>query len=270
MPKLAANLSLLFADMPFLDRFEAAARAGFRAVEFQFPYDVPAEDIRSRLTAHGLTLVLHNLPAGNWAAGDRGIACHPARVAEFRQGVDLALAYARVLDTPRLNALAGIRPEGVTDQAARETLVANLAYAADRLAAQGIQLLMEPINTFDVPGFWVHRTAQALSIVHEVHALGCPNLHLQSDLYHAQRMEGELTATLKAAWPHVAHIQLADNPGRHEPGTGEINVRFLMDRLDEWGYTGFVGCEYNPLDTRPGGTAAGLGWVAAHGLSLAA
>lgn len=268
MPQFAANLTMLFNEHPFLDRFEAAARAGFKAVEFLFPYDFKAEEIKARLDAHGLKLVLHNLPAGNWAAGERGIACHPGRIAEFREGVLLALEYAAVLGTPQMNALAGIKPADVSDETARATLLGNLKFAADKLAERGIKLLMEPINTFDIPGFFVNRTPQALAIVRDVHALGSPNLHLQYDIYHAQRMEGELGATLKAALPHIAHIQLADNPGRNEPGTGEINYRYLFGLLDELGYRGHIGCEYKPRDASPGGTVAGLGWVAAHGCTL--
>ncbi|MDZ4161518.1 MAG: hydroxypyruvate isomerase [Burkholderiales bacterium] len=265
MPNFSANISMLFTEHPFLDRFEAAARAGFRAVEFQFPYDHRPTDIKARLDVHGLKLVLHNLPAGNWTAGERGIACHPARMAEFREGVQLALEYAAVLGTPRLNALAGIQPADVSDQTARATLLANLKFAADKLAERGIQLLMEPINTFDVPGFFVNRTPQALSIIRDVHAMGSRNLFLQYDIYHAQRMEGELAATLQAAMPHIAHIQVADNPGRNEPGTGEINYPYLFAWLDRVGYTGHIGCEYKPQDAAPGGTLAGLGWLAALG-----
>jgi hydroxypyruvate isomerase len=265
MPKFSANLTMLFNELPFLDRFEAAAQAGFRAVEFLFPYDFAAQDIRDRLDAHGLALVLHNLPAGNWGAGERGIASHPARMAEFREGVLKALEYAAVLGTPQMNCLAGIAPAGVTEATARATLLANLRFAADKLGECGIRLLMEPINTFDIPGFFVNRTAQALAIMDDV---GSPNLHLQYDIYHAQRMEGELGATLTRQIGRIAHIQLADNPGRNEPGTGEINHHYLFDLLDRLGYGGHIGCEYKPRDAGPGGTVAGLGWVAAHGCTL--
>lgn len=259
---------MLFNEYLFLDRFEAAAKAGFKAVEFLFPYDFKAEDIKARLNAHGLKLVLHNLPAGNWAAGERGIACHPARMAEFREGVLAALDYAAVLGTPQMNVLAGIQPAGVSDATARATLLANLKFAADKLAERGIKLLMEPINTFDMPGFFVNRTQQALGIINDVHRMGSPNLFLQYDLYHAQRMEGELGATLKAALPFIAHIQLADNPARNEPGTGEINCRYIFQLLDRLGYSGHVGCEYTPHNAAAGGTVAGLGWLAAHGCTL--
>jgi hydroxypyruvate isomerase len=265
LPQLAANLSLLFTDRPFLDRFEAAAKAGFKAVEFQFPYEWPVEALQARLQAHHLQAVLHNLPAGNWAAGDRGIACDPERVAEFRAGVPLALTYALALGVPRLNCLAGVPPPGVSAAQAQATLLDNLRFAASELAAQGLMLLIEPINTFDVPGFFVHRTDQAVALIE---AVGAPNFKLQYDIYHAQRMEGELTATLERVWPHIGHIQLADNPGRHEPGTGEIRFGHLFDCLDRWGYTGHVGCEYRPDLDGPGGTEAGLSWVQSHGLSM--
>ncbi len=266
MPQLAANLSMLFTELPFLDRFDAAAKAGFRAVEFLFPYDHPAGDVAHRLKINGLQLVLHNLPAGDWAAGERGIACHPDRTQAFADGVRRAIDYARVLGTPRINCLAGIRPAGVDPALAQATLVANLRLAAGALKAEGIPLLLEPINRFDIPGFFVTHTAQALALIDEV---GSDNLFLQYDIYHAQRMEGELGATLRAQIGRIGHVQLADNPGRHEPGTGEINYRYLFALLDELGYRGHVGCEYKPRQAGPGGTEAGLGWIAAHGLALA-
>ncbi len=264
MPALAANLSLLYPDVPFLDRFAAAARSGFRAVEFQFPYAFDAQDMAARLRAHRLQLVLHNLPAGDWAAGERGIACHPDRVGEFRAGVQLALDYARALGTPRMNCLAGIRPAGVSQEAAQATLVDNLRHAATALQAEGIELLLEPINTFDVPGFFIHRTDQALALLDEVNH---PNVKLQFDLYHAQRMEGNLVHTLRTHWRRMGHIQLADSPDRHEPGTGEINFPYVLQELDRLGYTGHVGCEYLPANAGPGGTDAGLGWAAALGVA---
>jgi hydroxypyruvate isomerase len=266
MTQLAANLSMLFTELPFLDRFDAAAKAGFRAVEFLFPYEFEAAVVAEKLKVNDLKLVLHNLPAGDWAAGERGIACHPARVHEFQEGVQRAIAYAKVLGTPRINCLAGIQPAGVTPAKALATLVANLRYAAQALKEEGIPLLMEPINTFDISGFFVNRTSQALVIMDEV---GSDNLFLQYDIYHAQRMEGELGATLRQYMRRIGHIQLADNPGRNEPGTGEINYRYLFKLIDDLGYTGHIGCEYKPRQVGPGGTEAGLGWVAAHGLTLA-
>jgi hydroxypyruvate isomerase len=253
MPKFAANLTMLFNEHPFLDRFERAAAAGFQAVEFLFPYEYPAEQIKARLDAHRLQLVLHNLPAGDWAAGERGIACHPDRVAEFRDGVARAVSYAKVLGVKQLNCLAGKARAGVADEALRRTLVDNLRYAAAELKKANLKLLVEPINTFDIPGFYLSRTAQALAILDEV---GADNAFLQYDLYHAQRMEGELAATVEKHLARIAHIQLADNPGRNEPGTGEINYAFLFRHLDRIGYAGFIGCEYKPA----AGTEAGLGW----------
>jgi hydroxypyruvate isomerase len=253
MPKFAANLSMLFTEHPLLARFERAAAAGFTAVELQFPYDHAADEIKAQLDAHGLQLVLHNLPPGDWAAGERGIACHPDRVAEFRDSVARGVAYARALGVGQLNCLAGKVPAGVADQTLRRTLVNNLRYAAGELKKAHIKLLIEPINSFDMPGFYVNRTAQALAILDEV---GADNAYLQYDLYHAQRMEGELSVTVEKNLARIAHIQIADNPGRNEPGTGEINFAFLFRHLDRIGYGGWVGCEYKPATT----TEAGLGW----------
>ena len=253
MPRFAANLTMMFTEVPFLDRFEPAAKAGFKAVEFLFPYAFEAEEIKRRLDDNGLTLVLHNLPAGNWEAGERGIACHPDRGDEFRAGVGRAIAYAQVLGVKQLNCLAGKAPAGVADELLRSTFVDNLRYAANALKAAGLKLLIEPINSFDIPGFYLNRTAQAASILVEV---GSDNAFIQYDLYHAQRMEGELAATVQKYLPKIGHIQLADNPGRNEPGTGEINYPFLFAHLDRIGYDGWIGCEYKPA-TR---TEAGLGW----------
>jgi hydroxypyruvate isomerase len=259
MTKLAANLTMLFNEVDFLDRFDSAARAGFRGVEFLFPYAWPAAQIAERLDACRLELVLHNLPAGDWAAGERGIACHPGREGEFRDGVGAAIGYAKALGVKQLNCLAGIVPQHVSVDAAHRTLVDNLAFAAGQLKAEGIRLLVEPVNTVDIPGFFLHGTRQALELIDET---GSDNLFLQYDIYHMQRMEGELAATIRANLPRIRHIQLADNPGRGEPGTGEINYRYLLGMLDEIGYTGWVGCEYKPRAS----TGQGLGWLAQHGL----
>jgi len=253
MPQFAANLTMLFTEVPFLERFERAASAGFTAVEFLFPYAWPAEEIKTRLDTHHLQLVLHNLPAGDWDAGDRGMACDPARVEEFRAGVPLAIAYAKALGVTQLNCLVGKAPAGVPDALLRQTLVDNLRFAAAELKNAQLRLLVEPINSYDIPGFYLNRTAQALAILDEV---GADNALVQYDIYHAQRMEGELAATVQKHLARIGHIQLADNPGRHEPGTGEINYRYLLALLDELGYRGWVGCEYKPLTT----TLAGLGW----------
>ncbi|APX91531.1 hydroxypyruvate isomerase [Halomonas sp. 1513] len=254
MPKFAANLSMLFTEEAFLDRFEAAAQAGFKGVEYLFPYDYPASEIKARLDAHGLTQVLHNLPAGDWAAGERGIACHPDRVEEFRAGVEQAIDYATALGCKQVNCLAGIQPQGVSQEQARQTLIDNLRYAADKLEAAGILLLAEPINTRDIPGFFLNRTDQALALFETV---GSANLKLQYDIYHMQIMEGDLAPTIEANLAQIAHVQLADNPGRHEPGTGEIHYPFLFAHLDRLGYDGWIGCEYKPATT----TREGLGWL---------
>ncbi|MCX7258267.1 MAG: hydroxypyruvate isomerase [Polaromonas sp.] len=253
MPKFAANLTMLFTEVPFLDRFERAAQAGFTAVEFLFPYAYPAEEIRQRLDANGLTLVLHNLPAGDWDAGERGIACHPGRVAEFCDGVAQAIVYAQALGVKQLNCLVGKAPAGVPDELLRQTLVENLRFAAAELKKAGLRLLVEPINTFDIPGFYINRTAQAVAILDQV---GADNAFVQYDIYHAQRMEGELAATMQKFLPRIGHIQLADNPGRNEPGTGEINYPFLFAHLERIGYAGWIGCEYKPATS----TEAGLDW----------
>ena len=253
MPQFAANLTMLFNEVPFMERFEAAAKAGFKHVEFLFPYAFPAADIKARLDDNGLSLVLHNLPAGDWDAGERGIACHPDRVEEFRSGVAKAIEYAKVLGVKQVNCLVGKVPAGADEKAVHQTMVENLRFAAGELKNAGLRLLIEPINTFDIPGFALNRTEQALALIDEV---GSDNLFVQYDIYHAQRMEGELGATLEKNLARIGHIQLADNPGRNEPGTGEINYPFLFKLIDRIGYTGTIGCEYKPA----GATEAGLGW----------
>ena len=258
MPKFAANLTMLFNEVPFLDRFERAAKAGFTAVEFLFPYAFAASDIKARLDAHQLTLVLHNLPAGDWDAGERGIACLPGREEEFRAGVGQAIEYAKALGVPQLNCLAGKVAAGADQTQLRQTFVANLRFAANALKLAGLRLLIEPINTHDIPGFYLSGTAQALDILDDVTSDGkTDNAYLQYDIYHAQRMEGELAATMQKHLARIGHIQLADNPGRHEPGTGEINYPFLFKHLDRIGYSGWIGCEYKPAAA----TEAGLGWL---------
>jgi len=253
MPQFAANLTMLFTEHPFLDRFEHAAKAGFDAVEFLFPYAWPAEEIKGRLDTHKLKLVLHNLPAGNWDAGERGIACHPDRVAEFRDGVAKAIDTAKVLGVGQLNCLLGKAPDGVAPDVLHKTVVDNLRFAAAELKTAGLRLLIEPINSFDIPGFYLTGTSQALAILDEV---GADNAFVQYDIYHMQRMEGELAATMQKQLARIGHVQLADNPGRNEPGTGEINYAFLFAHLDRIGYKGHIGCEYKPAST----TEAGLGW----------
>jgi len=254
MPRFAANLSMLFTEVPLLDRFEQAARAGFKAVEMQFPYEAPAGEIRKRLDANGLTMVLHNFPGGDWPAGDRGIACNPARQAEFRAGVGKAIEFATTLGVPQLNCLAGKPGAGVDEAATHRTFVDNVRFAAEQCAKAGLRVLMEPINNYDVPGFWLNRTGKALAIVEE---LKMDNVFVQYDIYHAQRYEGELAATMSAHLARIGHIQFADNPGRNEPGTGEINFDFLFAHIDRIGYSGWLGAEYKPAST----TVAGLGWL---------
>ena len=256
MSQFAANLTMLFNEHPFLDRFEAAAKAGFKAVEFLFPYAYPVADLQQRLKDNGQKLVLHNLPAGDWDAGDHGLACDPKRVDEFFAGVARGIEYGSALGVPHLNCLAGKAPAGVDAATLRNTFVANLRFAAAEFKKAKLNLLIEPINRFDIPGFCLNTTAQALSILDEV---GADNAYVQYDIYHAQRMEGELANTMSAQLARIGHIQLADNPGRNEPGSGEINCAFLFKHLDRIGYTGWIGCEYKPAAR----TEDGLGWIQA-------
>lgn len=244
MPKFSANLSYLFTEFEFPERFAAARAAGFAGVEFHFPYAFDAALLAEAVMTSEQEVVLFNLPAGNWAAGERGIACHPDRMAEFQDGVGIAIDYARALGSPRLNCLAGLAPPGVAREKALETLAENLRFAAKVLARGGIRLMLEPINSRDMPGFLINSTAQALAAMD---AAACGNLFLQYDIYHAQVMEGDLARTIEANLSRIGHMQLADNPGRHEPGTGEINFDFLFGQLDRLGYDEWVGCEYVPL-----------------------
>ena len=255
MPKFAANLTMLFNEVDFLDRFAAAAAAGFKGVEYLFPYPYPKEALAEKLAQHGLAQVLHNLPAGDWARGERGIACIPGREEEFRQGVPTAISYAKALGCGQLNCLVGIAPKDADDKLVRSTLIANLRYASKALGDAGIKLLVEPCNSYDIPGFYLTGSRQTLALLDEA---GDSNLWLQYDIYHMQRMEGELAATLQALLPRIAHVQIADNPGRNEPGTGEIDYDYLFRKLDEIGYGGWVGCEYKPRTT----TKEGLVWLA--------
>ena len=256
MPKFAANLSMLFTEAPFLDRFALAREAGFDAVEFLFPYAYEAEQISERLRRHKLQLVLHNLPPGDWAGGDRGMACDPRRMDEFRDSVRLGLEYATELQVPQVHCMAGKLPPGLSADRARETLIENLRYTADQFAPHGINVVIEPINSYDIPGYYLNYSQQALDIIGEC---ARDNLFLQYDIYHMQRMEGELSNTIRANLTMISHMQLADTPGRHEPGTGEINYRHLFALIDELGYDGWIGCEYNPRSS----TMDGLGWRAA-------
>lgn len=254
MPKFSANISFLYADLPFLDRFAAAAKDGFQAVEYVGPYDLPAAEVAAALNTHGLTQALFNLPAGNWDAGERGIGCHGDRVAEFQAGVMTAIHYGQALGCTRINCLAGIAQAGTSVEDRDAILVDNLKYAAPRLADAGITLLLEPINLRDIAGFHVSTTDHAERLLD---AVGSDNLLIQYDIYHTQVMQGDLIPTYARLKDRIGHVQIADNPGRHEPGTGEINYPFVFSELDRLGYDGWIGCEYKPRS----GTTAGLGWM---------
>ena len=252
MPRFCANLSMMYNEHDFLDRFKAAAEDGFEGVEYLFPYAHAKEDIKAALDANGLEQVLFNMPPGDWEAGERGIASLPGREDAFAAGVDEALAYAKALGNTMIHAMAGI-PKNVDHAQAHATYVENLRRAAPKLADAGIKLVLEPINHFDMPGFFLNTQAQGLAVIEEV---GADNIWLQFDIYHQQRTGGELAKTFTKYKDRVAHVQLADNPGRNEPGTGEINYPFLFETLDEEGYDGWIGCEYKPK----GDTREGLGW----------
>lgn len=258
MPHFAANLTMLFTEYPFLERFEHAARAGFSAVEYMFPYQEDTAEIARLLADLRLTQVLFNLPAGNWAGGDRGIALDPRRQNEFRDGVAGAVELARRFSCPKLNCLVGKRISGVSEREQRATVVANLRYAAQELARHDLLLLVEPINTYDIPSFYLSTSADALAVLDEV---GAPNTALQYDIYHMQRMEGNLVPTMERLRSRIAHVQVADAPDRHEPGTGEINFPFVLSALDHLGYDGYVGLEYRPSGT----TETSFGWIEAMG-----
>ena len=249
MPEFAANLTMMFGEVDFLDRFGEAAKAGFKGVEYLFPFDHEKELLAGLLAENGLSQVLHNLPAGDWDGGERGIACHPDRVGEFQDGVGQAIDYAKALSCDQLNCLAGIVPRGVSDQKVHDTFVRNLVFAAARLDEAGIRLLIESINTIDIPGFYLTRTQQGRSIINEV---GSSNLFLQYDMYHMQIMEGDLARTMEANLEIIRHLQLADNPG-----TGEINYPYLFQFIDGTDYDGWIGCEYRPAAT----TKEGLDWL---------
>jgi hydroxypyruvate isomerase len=258
MPKFCANLTMLYNEIDFLDRFGAAAGDGFAGVEYLFPYQYPKDELAERLRRHRLVQVLHNLPAGDWGKGDRGVACQPNRADEFRDGVAKAIDYATALGCEQVNCLAGVAPADADPAELRRTFVENVRYAAGELQKAGVRLLIEPVNTRDIPGFYLNRSAQAAEIMREV---GSDNLYLQYDFYHTQVMEGDLVNTFRRLKDRIAHVQVADNPGRNEPGTGEINYPFVFDALDQEGYAGWVGCEYKPTAA----TSAGLApWFAPY------
>lgn len=254
MLSFSANLSMLFTEVGFLERFGRASKAGFRAVECQFPYPYSAAAIADELRRHALRLVLHNLPAGDWAGGERGIACLPDRVGEFQDAVGRAVDYAVTLGCPHLNCLAGLVPAGADPATLRQTFVDNLRFAARELKPHGLTLLVEPLNTRDVPGFFLRTSRQAIEIIEEV---GADNLALQFDVYHAHIMEGDLVGTLERNLPYIAHVQVADDPGRHEPGTGSIDFASVFATLSRVNYRNWIGCEYVPSGT----TEDSLGWL---------
>ncbi len=260
MPKLAANLSMLFTEAPFLERFAAAAGAGFAGVEFLFPYPHAPEDLAAALRDSGLEQALFNLPPGDWEAGERGLAALPGRKAEFRAGLERALPYAQALNCRRVHMMAGIPPGGADPAACRDAYLANLRAAAAFFAPHGVSVLAEPINARDVPGYFLNRQGQAVAFIE---AAGAANVGLQMDFYHCQIVEGDLARHLRANFGHIRHIQIAGVPGRHEPDRGEIDYPYLFDLMDELGYDGWVGCEYRPA----GDTLAGLGWARAYGIT---
>lgn len=253
MPRLAANLTMMFTEVPFLDRFEAAADNGFKAVEFLFPYEHRPEEIAERIQRHGLEIALFNMPPGNWAAGERGMAAIPGREAEFARNAGIALAYARALGVSRVHAMSGIT-RGLDAVECRNTFIANMRVACDMFAADGITILVEALNTRDVPGYFVAHQEEAAELCAAVER---PNIAVQFDLYHAQIMDGDLTRLAERLKGRFAHVQIASVPERHEPDTGEVNIGHMLKVLDQLGYQGFVGCEYNPRN----GTVAGLGWT---------
>jgi hydroxypyruvate isomerase len=264
MPKFAANLSMLYPELDFLDRFEAAAKDGFKAVEYLFPYAYDAKELKARLRANGLKQVLFNAPPGDWDKGEKGLACLPGREAEFRSFMGRAIEYARELDCPRVHVMAGLAPQGGDRAQLRRTYVANLEWAAKEASQAGLDVLIEPINTRDIPGFFLNRQDEAHAIVQEI---GAPNLKVQFDLYHCQIVEGDVAMKIRHYLPtgRVGHFQIAGVPQRHEPDIGEVNYAYLFDVMDEvsaqCGWDGWVGCEYRPArGAVAGGTSAGLGW----------
>jgi hydroxypyruvate isomerase len=261
MPKFAANLSMLFTEAPFMERFSLARQAGFTAVEYLFPYEYALPDLQEQLKNNVLKQVLFNLPAGDWAQGERGIAANPERIEEFRAGVAKAIEYALGLGVTQVNCLAGKRMAQYSEAEQWAVLVGNVHYAAKALEDKGLKMVIEPINHFDIPGFFLNRTEQVLKVIEEV---DMPNVYVQYDVYHAQREEGEIVATIRKEIAKIGHIQIADNPGRHQPGTGEINFPFVFREIDAAGYQGYIGLEYVPSPT----SEKSLGWVTDYGYKL--
>jgi hydroxypyruvate isomerase len=254
MPKFNANLSMMFNEVDFMERFAVAAKAGFKGVEFLFPYSYDKNQLADVARKNRLEIVLFNMPPGDWNAGDRGLACDPGRVSDFQEGVGKAIDYALALGCKQIHCMAGLKPRGVAEEKMRETYISNLQFAGRETAKHGLNVLIEAINTRDIPGFYLNTSRQALDIMHYAQL---PNLSFQYDIYHMQIMEGDLAPTIEKNLAKIGHMQLADTPGRHEPGTGEINYTFLFQHIDRIGYTGWIGCEYRPAAT----TEAGLGWI---------
>jgi len=261
MPKFASNLSMLFTEVPFMERFAVAREAGFSIVEYLYPYDFKPGDLRSQLQKNGMKQVLFNLPCGDRSKGDRGIAVNPNRVDEFRAGVVKAIDYALELGVPQLNCLAGKTVPGFNDKQHWATLIENVRYAAESLQKKNLRLVVEAINHFDIPGFFLNRTDQVMKLIEEV---GMPNVLMQYDVYHAQREEGDLMATIRKHITRIGHMQIADNPGRHQPGTGEINYPFIFKEIDALGYKGFIGLEYVPEPN----SLTSLKWITEFGYKL--
>lgn len=257
MPALAANLSMMFNEVGFLDRFGAAAKAGFKGVEYLFPFDYPAAEIKSRLDANGLKQVLFNCPPGDWAKGEKGIASLPGRTAEFREGFKKALDYAAALECGMVHIMAGIPGADVAPAAAAAAYASNVAWAAEQAQAAGVKISLEMINQRDMPGFYLSSLELCADIIK---GIGNPVLGMQFDIYHCQITEGDVTKRMEKFMPLICHMQLADVPARHEPGTGELNWEFLFHRIEELGYRGWIGCEYRPA----GETVAGLTWRAKY------
>jgi hydroxypyruvate isomerase len=257
MPRFDANLSMMFNEVDFLDRFAAAAQAGFKGVEFLFPYAYGKDQLTDVAGKNQLQVILFNMPAGDWNAGDRGLACDPDRVTEFQHGVGKAIDYARALNCARIHCMAGIAPRAATPEKLHETYIANLRFAGKELAKHDLTLLIEGINTRDIPGFYLNRSRQAFDVMRQA---AVPNLAFLFDCYHMQIVEGDLSPTIETHLANIGHMQIADTPGRHEPGTGEINYDFLFRHIDKVGYQGWIGCEYRPATT----TAAGLDWISPY------
>ncbi len=259
MPRFAANLSFLFGEVEFLDRFDAAARAGFEAVEYLFPYAWTPEQLAERLQRHTLTQALFNAPPGDWDTGERGITCLPGREGEFQDSLETAITYAKALDCKNVHIVAGLMPQGADREVCEHVFRDNLRFACQAFAPHGLNVMIEPINQRDMPGFFLRDTRHAIAVIGDVNAA---NLKLQYDVYHAQISEGDLAVTIKNNLAHIGHVQIANPPDRHEPGEGEIDYGYLFGCLDAWGYGGWIGCEYRPATT----TLDSFAWAAPYGI----